>query len=74
MSWWLDLAVLAIFVLLLAAMPWKRPHPNHEFMLQMLRLLEDENAEVSSGPSSIGRPGKIDAEVPSPSSETNKRA
>jgi len=49
MSWWIDLAVLAVFVLLLVAMPWKRPHPNHVFALDMLRLLADEDAEPQSG-------------------------
>jgi len=45
MSWCLDLAVLAIFLLLVAAMPWKRPDPNHVFALEMLKLLKDENSE-----------------------------
>jgi hypothetical protein len=31
------LALLAVFVILLAAMPWHRPHPNHQFMLELLR-------------------------------------
>ena len=54
MSWWIDLAVLAVFILLLVAMPWKRPHPNHVFALDMLRLLADEDVEPQSGP---GKPG-----------------
>jgi hypothetical protein len=45
MSWWLDLAVVAIFILLVAAMPWKRPDPNYVFALEMLELLKDKNAE-----------------------------
>jgi len=44
MSWWLPLALLAIFVLLLAAMPWKRPHPNHVFTVEMLERLADSEA------------------------------
>jgi len=37
------LALLAVIVILLAAMPWRRPHPNHQFMLELLRSqLEDE--------------------------------
>jgi hypothetical protein len=48
MSWWFDLAVLAVFVLLLAAMPWKRPHPNHVFALDMLDLISDEDSEPQS--------------------------
>jgi hypothetical protein len=48
MSWWFDLGVIAIFALLLAAVPWKRPHPNHRFALQMLQLLTDEDDESQS--------------------------
>ena len=44
MSWWLPLALLAIFVLLLAAMPWKRPHPNHLFTVEMLERLADRDS------------------------------
>jgi hypothetical protein len=40
MSSWLALALLAIFILLLAAMPWKRPHPNHLFTLEILERLQ----------------------------------
>jgi len=37
------LALLAVVVILLAALPWRRPHPNHQFMLELLRSqLEDE--------------------------------
>jgi hypothetical protein len=37
------LALLAVLMILLAAMPWRRLHPNHEFMLELLRSrLEDE--------------------------------
>jgi len=53
MSWWFDLAVLAVFVLLLAIMPWKRPHPNHVFALDMLKLLADEESGVSGNPGLI---------------------
>lgn len=42
MSNWLPWALLVFAALVLAAMPWRRPHPNHEFMLHMLRLLGDE--------------------------------
>jgi hypothetical protein len=47
-SFWLALAVVAIFVLLLAAMPWKRPHPNHVLALEMLELLADKGPESVS--------------------------
>ncbi len=43
---WLPWALLALFVLLVAAMPWRRPHPNHEFALrQWARLREDLTEE-----------------------------
>ena len=48
MSWLFDLAVLAVFVLMLGVMPWKRPHPNHVFALDMLRPLADEDSEPQS--------------------------
>lgn len=48
MSWWPDLAFLAVFVLLLAAMPWKRPHPNHVFALKMLEPLADKDSGAAS--------------------------
>ena len=37
------LALLAVLIIVLGAMPWRRPHPNHLFMLELLRSqLEDE--------------------------------
>lgn len=42
MSNWLPWALLVFVALALAAMPWRRPHPNHEFMLHMLQHLGDE--------------------------------
>jgi hypothetical protein len=56
MSCWLALAVLAIFVLLLAAMPWKRPHPNHLFALQMLELLADKDSQSVSKSRDVSGP------------------
>ncbi len=55
---WLPWALLAVAVLLLAAMPWRRPHPNHEFMLrQWSRLSEDthEQPPPTSGSKEINR-------------------
>lgn len=68
MSNWLPLALLGFVVIVLAAMPWRRPHPNHEFMLHLLRLLEYGDAEVTSSSSSIGRPSNADGEGSSVSS------
>lgn len=45
MSNWLPWALLVFVALVLAAMPWRRPHPNHEFMLHTLPLLGDEGSD-----------------------------
>jgi len=51
MSEALPLALFAVLVLLLAAMPWHRPHPNHRLMLELLRTqLEDEQAATHDVP------------------------
>jgi hypothetical protein len=44
---WLPWALLGFVTVVLATMPWRRPHPNHEFTLHLLKLLEDEDAEVA---------------------------
>jgi hypothetical protein len=41
------LALLAVLVILLAAMPWCRPHPNHQFILELLRS-QLENEQTNS--------------------------
>jgi len=35
----LPFALLVLVVAILAAMPWRRPDPNHQFMLELPRLL-----------------------------------
>jgi hypothetical protein len=41
-------ALLAAVVIILAAMPWRRPHPNHEFMFELLRSqLEEEQTNLN---------------------------
>jgi hypothetical protein len=53
------LALLVVVLILLAAMPWQRPHPNHLFMLELLRSqLEDEQVGVDDSKSMdpIGSP------------------
>jgi hypothetical protein len=57
---WLPWALLVLVGILLMAMPWRRPHPNHEFMLDMLRLLEDKDSNVDSCSLPLGR-GNADA-------------
>lgn len=37
MNSWLPLVLFLVFLLLLAAMPWRRPHPNHVFILEFYR-------------------------------------
>jgi hypothetical protein len=45
------LALLVVVVILLAAMPWHRPHPNHQFMLELLKFhLEDDPAGSHNAP------------------------
>jgi hypothetical protein len=45
------LALLAFLAILLAAMPWHRPHPNHQFMLEVLQsLLGDEDTSSHGSP------------------------
>ncbi len=50
MQKWLPLALLILAVMLIAAMPWRHPHPNHEFMLsQWSRLSEDTPEQPPEG-------------------------
>ena len=55
MSEALPFALLALFVVLLAAMPWHRPHPNHQFMLDLLQVLGDDE-QMKSCDSSLTPP------------------
>jgi len=41
------LGLFAFVIIVLAAMPWHRPHPKHQFMLALLqRHLEDKSPEA----------------------------
>jgi len=40
------LLLLALAVLLLAAMPWHRPHPNHLFFIELLRTHLQDQSEL----------------------------
>lgn len=51
---WLPWAFLVFVAILVVAMPWRRPHPNHEFMLHLLGLLEQDDSETPSVSSSTG--------------------
>ena len=57
MSEALPLALFAVLVLLLAAMPWHRPHPNHQFVLELLPThLEDEQATHDAPVANVEQP------------------
>jgi len=47
MAYLVAFAPLVVVILLLAAMPWKRPHPNHVFIFTMLARWSDENPDLS---------------------------
>lgn len=47
MGTWLPWLFLLFVAILVMAMPWRHPHPNHEFILQILRLLEDGDANIA---------------------------
>ena len=42
------LAGVAVLVVVLVAMPWSRPHPNHEFVLELLRSRLGDEQDVST--------------------------
>jgi len=42
MSVLLPLLLLTVVVILLTAMPWHRPHPNHLFVMELLHHIQDE--------------------------------
>ena len=43
----LPLLLLAVVVILVAAMPWRRPHPNHLFMVELLQKYLRNEPELS---------------------------
>ena len=75
MSEALPLALMALLIVLLASMPWHRPHPNHQFMLELLRLLEEDD-QTNSSDSFLTHPQSTAREqLPTiPSSESNDSA
>jgi hypothetical protein len=48
MSEMVPLAVFAVLVVVLVAMPWRRPHPDHEFVLELLRSRLRNEQDVST--------------------------
>lgn len=47
----LPLALLVIAVVLVAIMPWHRPHPNHLFFLELLKNHLQDRPEFKGDPS-----------------------
>ena len=47
MGSWLPWALLVFVAILLMAMPWRRPDPHHEFMLNLLQLLKQDDSAGS---------------------------
>lgn len=74
MSEALPLALMALLVVLLAAMPWHRPHPNHQFMLELLRLLEEDEQTTCDSPLTHPQSTVTGQESSIPSSESNDSA
>ena len=70
MGTWLPWAFLVFVAILLIAMPWRRPHPNHEFILAMLRLLEEENSDAANSSSSTGNPANVIKSSSQPPTDT----
>lgn len=50
----LPLLLLAVAVVLVAAMPWRRPHPDHLFFLELKTHLQD-GSELKGGPAEAGK-------------------
>jgi hypothetical protein len=48
MIYWLPWMLLALFVALLIAMPWRRPHPNHCFILNLLETAIGQHEDAAN--------------------------
>jgi len=46
----LPLTVLVVVVVLVAAMPWHRPHPNHLFTLELIKTHLQDGPELKVDP------------------------
>jgi len=53
----LPLTLLGVTVVLVAVMPWHRPHPNHLFMLELLETLLRDEPELKDDPAKIQNSG-----------------
>lgn len=57
MRTWLPWICFAFLVLVVVAMPWRRPDPHHEFMLQLLSNLRDDSLTPEA---SLGTLSEVD--------------
>jgi hypothetical protein len=64
------LAILVVFLLLLVAMPWERPHPNHVFVLDMLERSADSDLAAVSESDAVSGIGET---VPSENDKLGDR-
>lgn len=46
----LPLTLFGVVVVVVAAMPWHRPHPNHIFMLELLKTHLQDGSELKGEP------------------------
>jgi hypothetical protein len=73
----LPLLLLAVVVVLVAAMPWHRPDPNHLFFLELLQTHLPDETEMRGRPAEGSRSGdKFTAAVssdPNPSKPASDR-
>jgi hypothetical protein len=67
MPWLALILAVAAFIALLAAMPWRRPDPNHVFALELLKSLaeaesdQDRNHELCAKPEAPRTDSKRDS-------------
>jgi len=54
----LPLLSVAVLVVLVAAMPWHRSHPNHLFILELLQNHLEEEADSKGDPDEPSRPAR----------------
>jgi hypothetical protein len=45
---WLPFIILFVFVLIMVAMPWRKPHPNHVFLFEIVKSLPATPKKVAA--------------------------
>jgi hypothetical protein len=48
MTYVLPLALLAVIICFLAAMPWRRADPQHEFIFDLCKLLPEDTSDYGN--------------------------